>query len=125
MIGGLGTDVVQIQRVATAIDRFGDRFAHRVLGPEEQRLYAGFSLSRRAEFAAGRFAAKEAIAKACGVGLGRLNMADVDILVANSGLAVQWHRQVPDFPWPDKRWLVSISHTSDAAFAVAVWEDIV
>lgn len=66
MIFGIGTDLVQIERVAATYERFGDHFVDRLLLPEERAL---FDPGRRpARFLAMRFAAKEAIAKALGTG---------------------------------------------------------
>ena len=68
MILGLGIDVCAIDRVAGMLDRWGDRFWDRILTPAEREL-----LSRRVDRAtalAGRFAAKEAAAKAMGGALG-------------------------------------------------------
>ncbi|MBU3724277.1 MAG: holo-[acyl-carrier-protein] synthase [Burkholderiaceae bacterium] len=75
MIVGIGTDTVIINRVAKLVDRWGDRFAQRVLGPAEYDEYQrrkgrGVAGEDRAiRYIAKRFAAKEAIGKALGVGL--------------------------------------------------------
>jgi holo-[acyl-carrier protein] synthase len=66
MIFGIGTDVVQVERIARSLDRFGDRFAERVLMPEELELY--LQQTRKVRFVAMRFAAKEAVVKAMGTG---------------------------------------------------------
>lgn len=66
MIFGIGTDVLQVSRMEQTYDRFGARFAERLLMDEEYRL---FEQSRRpVRFLAMRFAAKEAIVKALGTG---------------------------------------------------------
>jgi holo-[acyl-carrier protein] synthase len=72
MIYGIGTDIIQISRIEAALARNGDRFAQRILGPEEYAKY----LRRRDKvtvrgirFLATRFAAKEAFSKAIGLGL--------------------------------------------------------
>ena len=66
MIFGVGTDVLEIQRVEAIYQRFGSRFAQRVLMPDELRL---FNLSKRpVRFLAMHFAAKEAVVKALGTG---------------------------------------------------------
>jgi holo-[acyl-carrier protein] synthase len=68
MIFGVGTDVVRIDRIAAAYERFGRHFVERLLMPEELAL---FDAGRRpARFLAMRFAAKEAIVKALGTGFG-------------------------------------------------------
>ncbi len=67
MIVGIGVDVVRVSRVSRLAGRYGARFWERILTPAERELCA-----RRREpaaFAAGRFAAKEALAKALGSGL--------------------------------------------------------
>ena len=66
MIFGIGTDIVQIERVDRVLTRFGDRFAERLLMPQEIALYAG--QRQKVRFLAMRFAAKEAVVKAMGTG---------------------------------------------------------
>ena len=68
MIFGIGTDVVRIERIGAAYERFGAHFVERLLLPEERAV---FDAGRRAvRFLAMRFAAKEAIVKALGTGFG-------------------------------------------------------
>ncbi len=66
MIFGIGTDVVQVDRIAGSVERFGERFARRILMPEEFELYA--LQKRKIRYLAMRFAAKEAVVKAMGTG---------------------------------------------------------
>ena len=67
MIFGVGTDVVEIQRIEKSLERFGERFAERVLcEPELKRFRAH---KQPAAYLAKRFAAKEAFAKAFGTGI--------------------------------------------------------
>ena len=67
MIYGVGTDVVEIPRIAQAIERFGERFARRILcEPELRRFHAH---RQPAAYLAKRFAAKEAFTKALGTGI--------------------------------------------------------
>ena len=66
MIFGIGTDILQVERVAATYERFGAHFVDRLLLPEEKHL---FERSKNAvRFLAMRFAAKEAIVKAMGTG---------------------------------------------------------
>ena len=67
MIVGVGTDVVSIERVGSAMDRWGERFVNRILTPEERLRYA--TTRQKASHLAKRFAAKEAFAKAIGTGI--------------------------------------------------------
>ena len=67
MIYGLGTDIVDITRIAGTLERFGERFVHRILAPSERPRFA--RVARPANHIAKRFAAKEAFAKAIGSGI--------------------------------------------------------
>ena len=72
MIYGVGTDLIEISRVRAAYLRFGERFARRILGSRElERYHARRARSdeRGITFLATRFAAKEAISKALGLGM--------------------------------------------------------
>ncbi len=66
MIYGIGIDVVEPQRVARLLDKYGERFARRVLTRREWPSYA--RTVDRVLFVANRFAAKEAFSKAMGTG---------------------------------------------------------
>ncbi|MEK7709091.1 MAG: holo-ACP synthase [Pseudomonadota bacterium] len=67
MIYGIGTDIVESSRIAQSLDRFGERFARRILTDSEWSEY--HSSSKPVLFLASRFAAKEALSKAMGTGL--------------------------------------------------------
>lgn len=66
MIFGIGTDVVQLDRVEATLARFGEHFVRRLLLPEEEVQYRRHA--RKARFLAMRFAGKEAVVKAMGTG---------------------------------------------------------
>ena len=65
---GLGTDIVEIARIERMLDEYGEQFCDRVYTADELAL-AGGKRGRKAFFA-GRWAAKEAAAKALGCGIG-------------------------------------------------------
>ncbi len=67
MIYGVGTDIIEIPRIASALERFGEKFARRILCEPELRRFAAHRLP--AAFLAKRFAAKEAFTKALGTGI--------------------------------------------------------
>lgn len=67
MIYGIGTDIIEIPRIAAALDRFGERFARRILCEPELKRFA--SHKKPAAYLAKRFAAKEAFTKALGTGI--------------------------------------------------------
>ncbi|RUT31544.1 holo-[acyl-carrier-protein] synthase [Paenibacillus zeisoli] len=85
MIHGIGHDVVEIERIKRLTGSMhGERFVNRVLTAEERGLAVGHS--RAAEFTAGRFAAKEAVSKAFGCGIGAvLGFQDIEIIPDASG----------------------------------------
>ena len=68
MIIGIGVDIVEVARVDALQQKFGERFARRILTEDELDEYR----ERRdgSSYLATRFAAKEAVAKACGTGIG-------------------------------------------------------
>ncbi|TDL95365.1 holo-ACP synthase [Macrococcus carouselicus] len=69
MIVGIGTDVIEIERISRLLS---DKFIRRILHPAEIECYQSFSHeARKISFLAGRFAVKEAYAKAYGTGLGK------------------------------------------------------
>ena len=67
MIYGVGNDVVEIGRIEKALERFGERFARRILCESELRRFSGHR--KPAAYLAKRFAAKEAFTKALGTGI--------------------------------------------------------
>jgi holo-[acyl-carrier protein] synthase len=66
VIFGIGTDILRLDRIEETVARFGDRFADRLLLPEEAAQYA--RQRRKTRFLAMRFAGKEAVVKAMGTG---------------------------------------------------------
>jgi holo-[acyl-carrier protein] synthase len=68
MIIGIGVDIAEISRIDRLHEKFGERFARRLLTPDELIEYRRRNNS--SSFLALRFAAKEAVAKACGTGIG-------------------------------------------------------
>ena len=93
MIFGIGTDVVQLERVQAVFDRHGESFVRRLLMPEEETAFRRYK--RPVRFLAMRFAAKEAIAKALGTGFAHgIWIRDVGIL-ANA-----WGR--PEVIWSER-----------------------
>ncbi|MBT6355488.1 MAG: holo-ACP synthase [Nitrosomonadales bacterium] len=83
MIYGIGTDVVEVARIAKALKKFGDAFAKKILSQEEFVIFKKNNLKEN--FLAKRFAAKEAFAKAMGTGFrGGVNIKS--IIVTNNEL---------------------------------------
>ena len=80
MIFGIGTDLVRISRIQQGLDRYGERFARRILAGEELTDFQ--RTLHPARFLARRFAAKEAVVKAYGTGFTR-GMTFQDIVVSH------------------------------------------
>ncbi len=70
MVVGLGTDLIEIERIAHSVERFGEAFLQRIFTPGEI-AYCQRKKKNAAESLAARFAAKEAGAKALGTGISR------------------------------------------------------
>lgn len=102
MIYGIGTDILRRERIVAALERHGERFAARILGPDEMLIYKRRSArfpARGITFVATRFAAKEAFSKAIGLGMrSPMTWRSVQILkepsgkprVATSGALAAW-----------------------------------
>ena len=81
---GLGIDIIEVERIHRSHEKFGDRFLQRILRPGEME----YCLSNKypAPFLAARFAAKEAVSKAFGTGIGsQLGWQDIEVARKKSG----------------------------------------
>jgi holo-[acyl-carrier protein] synthase len=129
VIAGIGTDLVEIARIRKTLNGpLAPRFLVRIL-TEAERMYASsFSQQtvRMQQFVAGRFAAKEAVAKALGCGIGKqLSFQDIQILHDANGkpqCTVASH-VLRALGLPDQAiFHISITHTDAYASAFAVVE---
>jgi holo-[acyl-carrier protein] synthase len=77
---GIGTDLVQLTRIEALFTRYGDRFVERILSAHEKSVLSG--MQDKIPFIAKRFAAKEAVAKALGCGIGE-SVAFTEISIEN------------------------------------------
>jgi holo-[acyl-carrier protein] synthase len=83
-IVGIGVDLVEVARVQHSLDRFGDRFLQRVFTAGE--IEYSMSMKFPARHLAARFAAKEAVSKAFGTGIGKaMGWRDIDVRKKESG----------------------------------------
>lgn len=115
----VGIDLVEVERIAQTVARFGPRFLERVFTPEELQ-----ESRRRVTWLAGRFAAKEACAKALGTGIGAaVAWRDVQVLRQPSGkpsLRLLGDAAARAVALNIAQMDLSISHTHQYALAVVV-----
>jgi len=116
---GLGNDILEIYRIEESLKRFGDRFLQKIFTPKEIAYCKLHSKSAR--HFAGRFAAKEAIAKALGCGIGKkLGWHDMEILNHPSGQPYVVFSDKAKLCFHHPRVLLSISHSKEYATSVAI-----
>jgi holo-[acyl-carrier protein] synthase len=128
MIHGIGTDICDIRRIAATLARRGERFAEKVLGPNEIEVFR----QRRAKveargiaYLATRFSAKEAFSKAIGLGMHMpMTWRSCEVLNERSGKPfVKLHGELA--AWCEARGLraqVTVSDESDYAVSFVVTE---
>ena len=128
MIFGVGTDICDVRRIAATLARRGERFAEKVLGPHEIEVYRARRSkveARGISYLATRFSAKEAFAKAIGLGM-RMPMTwrDCEVVKAPSGKPqIRLHGALA--AWFDARGLrahLSVTDETDYAASFVVVE---
>ena len=113
----LGIDIIKVDRIRAALDKFGARFSNRVLTESERRY-----VRDRPETMAGRWAAKEAVSKVLGLGVRGIGWRDIEIERMPTGQpAVRLHGRAAARAEQlgMERIAVSITHESDYAVAIA------
>ncbi len=109
----IGTDIIQISRIEIALSKFSNNFKKRFLNPEE------IDIAHKTETLAGFWAAKEAIAKAIGCGIGKeLSFKDIIIKKDNRGAPSFMLKEKAQSLHKISNSSLSISH--DGGFAIAV-----
>ncbi len=120
---GLGTDLCEISRMADALARHGDRFAERILGPQELTVFAARRArapARGVAFLATRFAAKEALAKALGTGMRPpMTFHACELLPNEAGQPVwHWHGELAEL-MKMRGWQALVSVSDERSLASA------
>ena len=113
----LGIDIIKVERIKAAIERFGERFSNRVLTPSERRY-----VRARPETFAGRWAAKEAVSKVLGLGVRGIGWKDIEVERLPTGQpAIRLHGRAAQRAEQlgMGRIALSITHESDYAVAIA------
>ncbi len=118
MILKTGIDIIEIERIRAAFDRHGERFLTRIFTPAELKYCAG-----RVESLAVRFAAKEAVSKALGTGIGPVSWQEIEIRGGEyEAPAIILHDRVERIAKKLRlaHWSVSLSHSGTHAIALVV-----
>ncbi|OQA44552.1 MAG: Holo-(acyl-carrier-protein) synthase [Chloroflexi bacterium ADurb.Bin325] len=118
----VGTDLVEVARIARAIDRHGARFLRRVFTPAELAACGGAEpgAALRVESLAARWAAKEAVAKALGTGIGHVAWLEIEVLQNGDGCpGLQLHGRAAALAAEKglTRWALSLAHDGGLALA--------
>ena len=120
MVIGVGIDIIDIKRIKSIIEKFGDRFFDRIL-TEKEIVYCK-SFSKPELHFAGRFASKEAYSKSIGTGISKeFGWKDIEILNDSRGKPYIIHTKENEFS--KYKYQVSISHTDEYATAFVVREE--
>ncbi len=126
MIIGLGIDVTELDRIARSWERFGVRFASKILTPCEMQIMPQRSDTAAINYLAARFAAKEAAVKALGTGFSNgVTCKDFEVRKLESGkpfltlhgTALEISRQLGV-----AHTHISLTHGRDVAAAVVIFE---
>lgn len=112
MIKGIGIDIIELSRIKASIEQ-SERLANRILTKKEKKRYLELPTEgRKVEYLAGRFAAKEACAKALGTGIGTLSFQHIETINNEKGAPL-----LKVFGHEKYNFLLSISHSKDYAVA--------
>jgi holo-[acyl-carrier protein] synthase len=117
---GIGTDIIEISRIQASLRLHGTHFINRIFTSNEQ-TYCKKYTDPSAQYA-GRFAAKEAIAKALGCGIGKkLSWLDIEVINNTYGKPEVFLSIEAQAKWKNPQLLITISHSDCYATAVAIW----
>lgn len=120
MVKSIGLDIVEVKRMNRDIEKFGDTFVRRILGDLEYELYQ--KRNDKAQFLAGRFAAKEAVIKGLGIYLqDRPPYKELQIIKDSSGQPLLQMSDSLKEKLKNVNCLISITHEQNYAAAVAVF----
>jgi holo-[acyl-carrier protein] synthase len=117
MIKGIGMDIIELDRIRKSMLK-NNRFISRILTEKEREVFHTLKNEhRKTEYAAGRFAAKEAVAKALGRGIGKLSFQHIEVLTDKNGAPTVTAAGCDSY-----HIFISITHSREYAAAQAVIE---
>ena len=122
-IYGIGTDIIQVSRIEEALERSGERFAEKILGPQELAVFherRAKNALRGMRYLATRFSAKEAFSKAVGLGLrAPMTWPAMQMMNEDSGKPVIVCSGALDAFMRDHRLSAQVSISDEAEYGVA------
>lgn len=119
MILGIGTDIVETQRISAVLSKYSERFLQRILTPREREYCE--RLKNPVGSIAARWAAKEAVSKAIGTGIGEIGWLDIEIRNHPSGKPEVVFSPRTKRIMGKTMVLISLSHCEAYATATAIW----
>ncbi|MDN6640559.1 MAG: holo-ACP synthase, partial [Tetragenococcus sp.] len=109
-------DVVELERMRNIINE-KPKLIKRILTENEYQLFLKRSAKRQIEFLGGRYACKEAFAKAWGTGIGKVSFQEIEVLANPAGAP-----EITFSPFEAGTVFVSITHTDELALAQIILE---
>jgi holo-[acyl-carrier protein] synthase len=109
----LGTDIIHIKRIEKMVKKYGIKFKQKYLSPKE------IAIARKTETLAGLWAAKEAVSKAIGCGIGE-ELAFHDIIIAKDHKGAPYFCLTKEAQKKHKLKETSLSISHDGGFAIAI-----
>lgn len=107
----LGCDILEVERIISAVEKHGERFIKRILSNKEIEIYE--KRGNSIQFLAGRFAAKESVSKSLKTGIGKYSFTDIEILNDENGAPEVYIKS-------ERREDIEISISHDRHYAMAV-----
>ena len=126
LIIGCGIDLVKIERIEKIIKRWGNNFTSRIFTPLEEE-YCEKKKGNKFQSYAGKFAAKEALLKALGLGLRGANWKEIEIKNDELGQPIiDTSGKLKNIAYSKgvSKYFISISHTKEYAIAQVILENI-
>jgi holo-[acyl-carrier protein] synthase len=114
----VGTDIVEVRRISELIEQYGRRFTQRVFTSDELEACGGSPQSLAA-----RWAAKEAVAKALGTGIGQVGFTEIEVIQDDArrpDLRLRGRAEAMSQDQGLSHWAISLAHDGGMALAFVV-----
>jgi len=122
MIYGIGIDIIDINRIEQAIEKYGERFLNRIFTENEKKYCESFNDTKFLHYAA-RFCAKESFSKAIGTGITQgFKFKEISVENIDSGQPFIILDGELKSKWSSYNIYISLSHTDTTAVAVVIME---